>query len=176
MIIAKGLTDLIGNTPILELKRLFPGSKARVLAKLELLNPMSIKDRAVLSMIQAAVEEGHISPGTEVVEASSGNTAIAIASLGSILGFRVRIYMSELASLERRQILCTYGAKVIITPGIEHTRGARKRAIEYCKAHPDKAFFLNQHSNPNNGLAHEKTTGIELWEQTSGELDAVIIV
>lgn len=83
--------------------------------------------------------------------------------------------MSELASLERRQILCAYGAKVIITPGIEHTRGARKRAIEYCKTHSDKAFFLNQHSNPNNGLAHEKTTGIELWEQTKGELDAVII-
>jgi len=175
MIIAKNITDLIGKTPLLELKRLFPDSKARILAKLELFNPMSIKDRAVLSMISAAVLEGHIAPETEVVEASSGNTAIAIASLGSIMGFKVRIYMSELASLERRQILCAYGAKVVITPGLEHTRGARERAIRYCEDHPDKAFFLNQHSNPYNGLAHERTTGVELWEQTEGKLAAVVI-
>jgi cysteine synthase A len=91
------------------------------------------------------------------------------------MGFKARIYMSELASFERRQILCAYGAKVIVTPGIEHTRGARERAISYCQANPQKAFFLNQHSNPNNGLAHERTTGEELWEQTQGELDAVVI-
>jgi len=175
MIIANDLTDLIGKTPILELKRLFPESKARLLAKLELFNPMSIKDRAVLSMIRTAMEEGRISADTEVVEASSGNTAIAIASLGALMGFRVRIYMSELASVERQQILCAYGAKVIVTPGVEHTRGARERAIGYCTAKPAKTFFLNQHSNPNNGLAHERVTGNELWEQTGGKLDAVVI-
>ncbi len=175
MIIAKDLTDFIGKTPVLELGKLFPEAKARILAKLENLNPMSIKDRAVLSMIRAAKEEGYISSNTEVVEASSGNTAIAIASLGSIMGFKVRIYMSELASVERRQILCAYGAKVMITPGLEHTRGARNRAMAYCKAHPETAFFLNQHGNPNNGLAHERTTGVELWEQTEGKLDAAII-
>lgn len=175
MIIANDFTDLIGKTPILELKRLFPESKARLLAKLELFNPMSIKDRPVFNMICAAMEEGHINTDTEVVEASSGNTAIAIASLGALMGFRVRIYISELASVERRQILCAYGAKVIVTPGIEHTRGARKRAIEYCKSNPGKTFFLNQHGNPNNGLAHERTTGKELWEQTGGKLDAVVI-
>lgn len=175
MIIAKNITDLIGKTPLLELKRLFPDSKAKILAKLELFNPMSIKDRAVLSMICAALEEGRISPETEVVEASSGNTAIAIASLGSIMGFKVRIYMSELATIERRQILCAYGAKVVITPGVEHTRGARERAIRYCEDRPEKTFFLNQHSNPNNGLAHEMTTGVELWEQTEGKLGAVVI-
>ncbi len=175
MIIAKDLTDFIGKTPVLELGKLFPAAKARILAKLENLNPMSIKDRAVLSMIRAAKEEGYISSNTEVVEASSGNTAIAIASLGSIMGFKVRIYMSELASVERRQILCAYGAKVMITPGLEHTRGARNRAMAYCKAHPETTFFLNQHGNPNNGLAHERTTGVELWEQTEGKLDAAII-
>lgn len=175
MLIAKDMRELIGKTPLLELRRLFPDSKARILAKLELLNPMSIKDRAVLSMIRVAMEQGLIGPETEVVEASSGNTAIAIASLGALLGFKVRIYMSELASVERRQILCSFGAKVIITPGAEHTKGARQRALRYCDENPDKTFFLNQHCNPNNGLAHERTTGVELWEQLEGKLDAVVI-
>jgi cysteine synthase A len=175
MIIANDFTDLIGKTPILELKRLFPESKARILAKLELFNPMSIKDRPVFNMIRTAMEEGRIGAEAEVVEASSGNTAIVIASLGALLGFRVRIYMSELASVERRQILCAYGAKVIVTPGVEHTRGAREQAIGYCKTNPEKTFFLNQHGNPNNGLAHERTIGNELWEQTGGKPDAVVI-
>lgn len=175
MIVARDLRDLIGKTPLLELKRLFPKSKAHIKAKVELFNPMSIKDRAVLFMISRALEEGKLNAETEVVEASSGNTAIAIASLGALLGFKVRIYMSELASFERRQILCAYGAKVIVTPGIEHTRGARERAIKYCETNPDKTFFLNQHSNPNNGIAHETTTGKELWEQLQGNLDAVVI-
>jgi len=169
------MRELIGKTPLLELRHLFPDSKGRILAKLELLNPMSIKDRAVLSMIRAAMKQGLINPETEVVEASSGNTGIAIASLGTILGFKTRIYMSELASVERRQILCSYGAKVIITPGAEHTKGARQRALRYCDENPGKTFFLNQHGNPNNGLAHERTTGVELWEQLEGKLGAVII-
>jgi cysteine synthase A len=126
-------------------------------------------------MIRAAMDEGKIDSNSEVVEASSGNTAIAIASLGALLGFEVRIYMSELCSVERQQILCAYGAKVIITPGVEHTKGARDRALEYCSENQDSTFFLNQHGNPNNGEAHEKTTGPELWEQTRGEIDAVII-
>lgn len=175
MFIAKDLKDLIGRTPLLELSRLFPNSKARILAKLELFNPMSIKDRPVLNMIQSAIKDGDITNKTEVVEASSGNTAIAIASLGAMMGFSVKIFMSELCSVERQKILCAYGAKVIVTPGIEHTKGARNRAIEYCKINHETTFFLNQHGNPNNGLAHEKTTGPELWEQTNGEIDAVVI-
>jgi cysteine synthase A len=175
MFIANDLTDLIGKTPMLELKRLFPNAKARILAKLELFNPISIKDRPVLNMIRTAMEDGKINSKTEVVEASSGNTAIAIASLGALLDFPVRIYMSELCSLERQQILCAYGAKVIITPGAEHTKGARDRAIKYCEDYPDTTYFLNQHGNPNNGGAHEKTTGPELWEQTGGKVDAVVL-
>ena len=89
---------------------------------------MSIKDRPVLNMIRSAIKDEKIGPNTEVVEASSGNTAIAIASLGAVFGYKSRIYMSELCSVERQQILCAYGAKVIITPGDEHTRGARERA------------------------------------------------
>ena len=173
--VARDYTELVGRTPLLELKRLFPDSRARILAKLELFNPMSIKDRAVLNMIQGALQEGLIRPETEVVEATSGNTGIAIASLGAVLGFRTRLYMSELCSVERQKILCAYGAKVVITPAAEHTRGARDRAMAYCRAHPLKTFFLNQHENPDNGGAHEKTTGPELWEQTEGNLDAVVL-
>jgi cysteine synthase A len=83
--------------------------------------------------------------------------------------------MSELCSIERQKIICAYGAKIVVTPGIEHTKGARKRAIAYCESNPDTTFFLNQHGNPNNGGAHETTTGPEIWEQTSGEIGAVVI-
>ena len=178
MDIARDLSDLIGNTTLLELNRLFPDSPARILAKLELRNPMSIKDRPVLNMIRSALDSGRITPKTEVVEASSGNTAIAIASLGAIMGFRVRVYMSDLCSLERRKILCAYGARVVITPGDEHTKGARSRAIAYCEANPDSTFFVNQHGNPDNGRAHEMTTGPEIWKQTGaklGNIGAVVI-
>lgn len=167
--------DLIGNTPLFALRNVFPDTPARLLAKMELTNPTSIKDRAVLSMIRAAMKRGEITPDTEVVEASSGNTAIAIASLGAVLGYKTRIFMSELCSVERRQILCAYGAKVIMTPGVEHTKGARKRAIAYCETNPKTTFFLNQHGNPDNGRAHETTTGPEIWEQTDGDIDAVVI-
>jgi len=175
MMIATDLTELIGGTPLLELRRLFPDSKARILAKLELWNPMSIKDRPVLNMIRMAVSQGKITSNIEVVEASSGNTAIAIASLGALMGFRVRIFMSELCSIERQKILCAYGANVMVTPGEEHTRGARERAIAYCHANPDTTFFMNQHGNPDNGGAHEQTTGPEIWEQTEGKVDAAVI-
>jgi cysteine synthase len=171
----ENLVDIIGGTPMLELRRLFPHSKSRVLAKLELFNPMSIKDRSVLSMVRGVFEKGLINADTEVVEASSGNTAIALASLGATMGFRVRIYMSEMAGIERRQILCAYGAKVIITPGCEHTCGARTRAMEYCGKNPDKTFFLNQHGNPHNSLAHEEHTAEEIWDQTGGKVDAVVV-
>jgi len=175
MSIHKNVCDFIGNTPLLELKKLFPETSSHVLAKMECYNPTSIKDRAVLHMIRAAMENGFITKNTEVVEASSGNTAIAIASLGAIIGYKTRIYMSELCSIERLQVLNAYGAKVILTPGIEHTRGARERAIEYCENNKGKTFFLNQHGNPENGNAHQLTTGPELWEQTNGNIDAIII-
>jgi len=167
--------QLIGNTPLFELKNVFGSIPTRILAKMECSNPTSIKDRAVLNMIRTAMREGKITKDCEVVEASSGNTAIAIASLGAVMGYRTRIFMSELCSVERQQILCAYGANVVLTPGKEHTRGARERAIAYCKANPSKTFFLNQHGNINNGTAHMLTTGPELWEQTEGKINAVVI-
>lgn len=175
MKIMTDVCDLIGNTPLLELKNIIKDSPARILAKMESCNPTSIKDRAVLNMIRSALDQGKITPKTEIVEASSGNTAIAIASLGAILGYRTRIFMSELCSVERQQILCSYGANVVLTPAIEHTKGARARAIAYCQANPERTFFLNQHGNAENGKAHELTTGPEIWEQTGGDIDAVVI-
>jgi cysteine synthase A len=175
MFIAQTACELIGHTPMLELKKIIPESPARILAKMETKNPTSIKDRAVHSMIRHAIKQRKITKKTEVVEVSSGNTAIALASIGSIMGFKVRIFMSELATQERRQILSAFGAKINLTPAAEHTKGARKRALAYCAANPNTTFYLNQHANEANGMAHIDKTGPEIWELTEGKIDAMII-
>lgn len=175
MRIANDVTDLIGRTPLLRLGRLYEGAKGQVYAKLENFNPMSNKDRPVLHMVRKAMADGRIHAQTEVVEASSGNTAIAIATLGAVHGFPVRIFMSEVVSIERKKALVAYGAKISLTPGKEYTRGARDRAITYCNANPGTTLFLNQHGNPDNPAMHELTTGPELWEQLGGKIDAVVI-
>lgn len=175
MYITNDATEFIGNTPVLKLNKIKKNIDAHVYAKMELFNPTSIKDRAVLNMIKSAISEGEINAETEVVEASSGNTAIAIASLGVILGYKSKIFMSDLCSIERIKILSAYGAKIVLTPGIEHTKGSRKRAMEYCNSRPETTFFLNQHSNIENGRAHILTTGPEIWKQMKGNLDAIVI-
>lgn len=173
--IVDAISELVGGTPMIRLRRLFPDTDAKILAKLELANPMSVKDRPVLNMIERALSDGRIAPGTELVEASSGNTAIAIAMFGAARGFPVRIFMSELCSVERLQILNAFGAAVVLTPGAEHTRGARDRAVVYCAGRRDVSWFVNQHSNPDNGDAHARTTGPEIWAQTGGDIDAMVI-
>ena len=175
MRIVDDISQLVGQTPMLRISRLFPDSKATILGKLELTNPMSVKDRPVRHIIESALEKGLIAPGTELVEASSGNTAIAIAMYGATKGFPVRIFMSELCSEERFKILNAFGARVVLTPGAEHTRGARARAMAYCEASQGKAYFINQHSNPNNAEAHYLSTGPEIWAQTEGQIDTMII-
>lgn len=175
MQIIDDISELVGRTPMLRCKKLFPNSPANILAKLELTNPMSVKDRPVQHIIRKTLAEGRIKPGTELVEASSGNTAIAIAMIGAAQGFPVRIFMSELCSVERFKILNAFGATVVLTPGVEHTKGARARAIDYCNARPGEAYFINQHSNPDNGEAHELNTGPEIWEQTGGDIHTMVI-
>jgi len=175
MDIVDDIRDLIGRTPMLRCNKLFPDSKAEILLKLESANPMSVKDRPVRHMITKALADGRLKPGAELVEASSGNTAIAIAMIGAAMGFPVRIFMSELCGVERFQILNAFGALVVLTPGVEHTKGARARAIEYCKIKGEAAYFFNQHSNPDNGEAHELTTGPEMWEQTGGKLHTMVV-
>ncbi|MEZ4459167.1 MAG: cysteine synthase family protein [bacterium] len=175
MRVINDISEMVGKTPMLRVRKLFPDSPAHIMAKLELFNPMSVKDRPVRHIIERALSEGLISPGTELVEASSGNTAIAIAMVGAAHGFPVRIFMSESCSVERIQILNAFGATVVLTPAIEHTKGSRARAIAYCEARPNSTHFINQHSNPRNGDAHEATTGPEIWEQTEGKIDAMVV-
>jgi cysteine synthase len=167
-------TQLIGRTPMLELRRLVEHLPARVLAKLEMFNPMSIKDRPVLYMVRALASEGKLNRDTVVIEASSGNTAIALAALAATMGFQARVYMSESVSAERQRIIEAYGATVIRTPAAEHTRGARERAIAYAKENPN-AHFLNQHDNAACCDAHYRTTGPEIWADCAGKLDAVVL-
>jgi cysteine synthase A len=126
-------------------------------------------------MILRALDRGEINTQTELVEASSGNTAIAIAMFGASHGFPVKIFMSELCSVERLQILNAFGAHVVLTPGVEHTKGARARAMQYCQESEGASWFVNQHSNSDNGDAHYKTTGPEIWEQTEGKIDVMVI-
>lgn len=175
MRVAHDITDLIGHTPMMRLSRLYDDAQGIVYAKLENFNPLSNKDRSALHMVREAMAAGHLTRDTEVVEASSGNTAMALAALGRILGFRVRIFMSEVASLERQKALITLGATVVLTPAREYTRGARDRAVAYCAANPQQTLFLNQHSNPHNPTAHEMTTGPEIWEQLEGNVAAVVV-
>jgi cysteine synthase len=176
MSIVEGYADLVGNTPVMRLRNLFPDpGKAEVFAKMELSNPFSLKDRPGVTLIREAMREGKIKEGVEVVEASSGNTAISLAAAGASMGFPVKIFMHAGCSMERRQILCAFGAKVILTPASELTGGARTRAIEYCENSNGRSFFLNQHSNPHNALAHEETTAPELWKTFGESLHTVII-
>jgi cysteine synthase A len=172
--IRQNFTELIGNTPMLELRKLDPGLPARVLAKLEVFNPMSIKDRPALYMIRALEKEGKLTPQTELVESSSGNTAIGIAAIAATMNLKSRFYMSESVSAERVLILKAYGAEVVLTPAAEHTRGARERGLEYARNNPH-AIYMNQHDNENNAQAHYETTGPEIWNDTNGQVDAVVI-
>ncbi len=172
--IATHLADLIGHTPMLELTRIEPGLPARVFAKLEMFNPMSVKDRPALFMVRALTASGRVTPESEVVEASSGNTAIGVASLCTTMGLKARFFMPESVSRERVAILKAFGAVVVLTPRVEHTRGARERAIAYCQEHPH-AIYLNQHDNEANPQAHYETTAPEIWNDLGGRLDAVVL-
>lgn len=166
------LSQGIGRTPLLRLDRYLPDARATVLAKLELFNPYSIKDRAVLFMLRAAEAEGALEPGGSIVEATSGNTGMALAMLCATRGYHCTLVMSEIQSLERRQVLAALGADLILTPKEGGTKAARAKA--QALAQETGALYLGQHDNPANPQAHEETTGPELWEQTGGAIDALV--
>jgi cysteine synthase len=172
--VAAGAGDLVGGTPMIKIGKLAPPPPARVVAKLEMLNPMSVKDRPAKYMIAALQKSRKLQPDTEIVEASSGNTAIGVAQLSSQFGFKTKFFMSEAVSLERRIILKAYGAKIVLTPALEHTRGARERAMDYCRKTP-RAVYLNQHDNEANPLAHYETTGPEIWRTLGQDIAAVVV-
>jgi cysteine synthase A len=172
MTILDDITRQIGETPLLRLKRFAPEAKAELLAKLELFNPYSIKDRPVLFMIRDAEERGLLPPGGTIVEATSGNTGMAAAMIAAVRGYRCILTMSEIQSVERRQVLRALGAELILTPKEHGTKGARIEAKRIAKE--TGAYYIGQHDNPANPRAHAETTADELWRQTDGRIDALV--
>lgn len=162
----------IGNTPLVELKRVNPNPKVRLLAKLEGNNPAgSVKDRAAFYMITKAEQDGSLTKDKTILEPTSGNTGIALAMIGAAKGYRVKLTLPACVSSERRHILEAFGAEVIMTPANEGTDGAIRLAHKIVEKEPNLYFMPNQFANPNNPLAHYETTGPEIYKQADGKID-----
>ena len=175
MNIAKNITDLIGNTPLVELNRLTEGLPGRVVAKLEFFNPgSSVKDRIAEAMIEAAEKEGKINKDTIIVEATSGNTGIGLAMVCAARGYKLAITMPESMSKERRMLLRAFGAELILTPAAEGMGGAIARAKALVDEHPETYFMPRQFDNPANVEIHRQTTAEEVWRDTDGQVDIFV--
>ena len=175
MNIAKNITDLIGNTPLVELNRLAEGLPGRVVAKLEFFNPgSSVKDRIAEAMIEAAEKEGKINKDTIIVEATSGNTGIGLAMVCAARGYKLAITMPESMSKERRMLLRAFGAELILTPAAEGMGGAIARAKALVDEHPETYFMPRQFDNQANVEIHRKTTAEEVWRDTDGQVDIFV--
>ncbi|MBF0376391.1 MAG: pyridoxal-phosphate dependent enzyme [Desulfamplus sp.] len=169
------IIDSIGNTPLVEIKRLNPVKEVRILAKLEYLNPGgSIKDRAALSMIEDGERSGKLTKDKIVVEATSGNTGIGLAMICSVKGYKILLTMSESASEERKSILRARGAEIMLTPAHRGSDGAIEEAYRLARENPDKYFMTDQYNNEANWKAHYNTTAVEIWNQTNGEVNAIV--
>lgn len=170
------LTELIGNTPLLKLNRLGNAHhvQASIMAKLEYFNPGgSVKDRAALAMIEDAEQKGLIAPGATLIEPTSGNTGIGMAWIANIKGYKTILTMPETMSVERRMLLKTMGAQLVLTPGAEGMSGAIRKAEELHRELPN-SIILKQFENPANPLAHLHTTAEEIWQDTDGKVDVFI--
>jgi cysteine synthase B len=169
---AASILDLIGRTPMVEIRRLNPNPRVKLLAKLEGFNPTgSIKDRIALKMIEQAEREGALTPGKTIVEPTSGNTGIALAMIAAVKGYAAMIVMSEAVSIERRKMIQAFGAEVTLTDAKLGTDGAILKARQMVRDFPDKYFMPDQFSNHYNQLAHYETTAQEILAQTDGRLD-----
>ena len=172
--IANSVVDLIGNTPLVRLRKVTEGAGAEVLAKLEFQNPGgSVKDRIALSMIEAAEAAGKIGPDTIILEPTSGNTGIGLAMVAAAKGYKCTLIMPDTMSIERRKLLKAYGADLILTPGSEGMRGAIRVANEMVAADP-RHFIPQQFENPANPAIHRRTTAEEIWRDTDGKLDIFV--
>ncbi len=168
------ITEAVGGTPLVELKRVTEGLHARVLVKVEYFNPLSsVKDRIGLSMIRAAESRGEIGEGTVLIEPTSGNTGIALAFVAAARGYRLILTMPDAASVERRKLLKHLGARVELTPGALGMMGAVERARQLA-SEETSALILQQFDNPANPAAHESTTGPEIWRDTDGQVDVFV--
>jgi len=167
----RNVTEMIGDTPLLRLERIAP--EVDLYAKCEWMNPLSIKDRPVLQIIEDAEREGRIRPGDTLLEATSGNTGMAIASIAAVRGYRAVLVMSEIQSVERRQVLRAFGAELILTSASEGTAGARRKMKEILAENPGY-FYVGQHVNPSNPKAHYRGTGPEIWRDTEGAVDVLV--
>jgi cysteine synthase A len=171
MPVYRDITEMIGSTPLLRLDRLANGHE--IYAKCEFMNPLSLKDRAVLRIIQDAENTGQLASGSTLIECTSGNTGMAVAFLAAVRGYRAILVMSEIQSVERRKMMRAFGAELVLTPASEGTAGARKRLNEILAEHPEY-FYVGQHISPSNPMAHYLGTGPEIWEDTDGRVDVLV--
>lgn len=174
--IAKKLTELVGNTPLLELSN-FNNShdlKARLIVKVESFNPAgSVKDRVALAMIEDAELKGILQPGVTIIEPTSGNTGVGLAFVSAVKGYKLILTMPDTMSVERRNLLKALGAELVLTPGADGMKGAIAKAEELKAAHPG-AVILQQFENPANPAMHLRTTGLEIWRDTEGKVDIFV--
>jgi cysteine synthase A len=174
--IYKKITDLIGNTPLLELGNYSKAAELEtaILGKLEYFNPAgSVKDRIANSMVDQAEAEGKLKEGSVIIEPTSGNTGIGLASVAAARGYRIIITMPETMSIERRNLLKAYGAELVLTDGAKGMKGAIEKADELSKEIPN-SFIPSQFTNPANPATHKATTGVEIWNDTDGKVDIFI--
>jgi len=167
------ITQVVGNTPLVKINRITDGAKAQVYAKLEFYNPSStVKDRIGIAMIDDAEKTGKLKPGGTIVEATSGNTGVALAMVGAARGYKVILTMPDSVSKERRTLIKAYGAQLVLTPGAEGMKGAVAKAEEI--GSKDGALLVRQFANPANPEIHRKTTALEIWNDTDGKVAAVV--
>lgn len=170
----ESVTETVFNTPLIRLRRVIPDSHATVYVKGEAFNPMaSVKDRIALAMIEDAEANGKIGPGTHIIEPTSGNTGIALAFVCASRGYKLTLTMPESMSMERRVLLRSFGAELVLTPAAEGMKGAVARAMELSERTPG-SWVPQQFDNPANPAVHERTTGPELWEDTKGDIDILV--
>jgi len=175
MKVYKSFLELIGNTPLVEIRRLNSNPKVTILAKLEMFNPGgSIKDRVALAMIEGAEKSGELTKEKTIIEATSGNTGIGLAMVAAIKGYKLLLAMSESVSAERKRILQAYGAELLLTPAHLGTDGAIEKVYQLVREHPEKYYLTDQFNNPYNWKAHYYGTAEEIWQQTQGKVTMVV--